>query len=88
LEVSFSLFNQYGSKFFYCPQSTSIRHHKNEYPPGEYVGSVEIPGNFLAPGNYTITAGIHQPNIQLFDGRQHVIGFQIVECGSQHYAFG
>jgi lipopolysaccharide transport system ATP-binding protein len=87
LEVSFSLFNQCGSKIFYCPQSTSIHHYKNEYPPGEYVGSVEIPGNFLAPGSYTITAGIHQPNIQLFDGRQHVIGFQIVECGSQHYAF-
>ncbi len=88
LEVSFSLFNQYGSKIFYCPQSSSIHQHENEYPPGEYVGSVAIPGNFLAPGNYTISAGIHQPNIQLFDGRQHIIGFQIVECGSQHYAFG
>jgi len=87
LEVSFSLFNQYGSKIFYCPQSGSIHQHENEYPHGEYVGSVAIPGNFLAPGNYTISAGIHKPNIQLFDGRQHVIGFQIVECGSQHYAF-
>ena len=35
-----------------------------------------------------ISAGIHQPNIHLFDGRQHVIGFQIIECGSRHYAFG
>ena len=87
LEISFSLFNQYGSKIFYCPQSNSNNNIEKQIVKGKYVGEVTIPGNFLTPGNYSISAGIHQPNIEVFDARKHVIAFQIVESGSNLYAF-
>jgi len=77
LTVSFSLFNSQGLKLFYCPHTNSI--------PGEYASEVTIPGMFLVPGTYYISAGIHIPNIHLFDLKEEVLRFEIVETGSQNY---
>ncbi len=51
------------------------------------MAKVMIPGNFLAPGYYTINAGIHCSNIQIFDYKQHVIRFRIIESESGYSAF-
>ncbi|WP_347159313.1 polysaccharide ABC transporter ATP-binding protein [Pontibacter chitinilyticus] len=76
LTVSFSVFNSNGSKVFYCP-------HTNDRS-GEFEAEVTIPGMFLVPGRYYISAGIHIPNIQMFDLKEEALGFEIVETGSKH----
>ncbi len=87
LEVSFSLFDRYGSKIFYSGLSKSKNGSNLDHEPGHYVATVNIPERFLAPGIYTITAGLHRPNVEVFDRRDNVIGFSVVESGSEDYRY-
>lgn len=89
LEVSFSLFDRNGSKVFYSGLSKSRNDAMplQDHEPGHYVATVEIPAEFLAPGTYTITVGLHQPNVFLFDRRDHILQFSVVETGSSDYMY-
>jgi lipopolysaccharide transport system ATP-binding protein len=87
LEVSFSLFDRNGAKIFYSGTSKSKSIVGQDYEPGHYIAAATIPSEFLAPGVYTITAGLHQPNVCLFDRRDHVIQFRVVEAGSPDYRY-
>jgi lipopolysaccharide transport system ATP-binding protein len=80
LEVSFSVFDKNFSKIFYSGKTieSSI--------PGKYAAEAKIPALFLAPGPYTVTAAIHQPNIQLFDRLESVTSFSILD-DSTNYKF-
>ena len=87
LEVSLSLYDANGSKVF----GSSLSNSKPDcfyHDPGRYVATAAIPGNFLAPGTYSITTGLHQPNIRFLDLRQQVIGFSVHETGSDEYRHG
>jgi lipopolysaccharide transport system ATP-binding protein len=84
LEVSFSVWNQHGAKVFYCARSLS---EGNVNDPGVYRSNVKIPGMFLAPGSYTITAGLHIPNVAMFDYLDHRIAFRMEETGSPFYSY-
>ncbi len=84
LEVSFTVWNQHGQKVFYCPRSISEGHVSE---PGVYRSDVRIPGMFLAPGTYTITAGLHIPNVKMYDYIDHRVAFRVEETGSPLYAF-
>lgn len=44
-----------------------------------------IPANTLTPGTYLITAGIHMPNVHIYDQIEHAIQFTISDNGS-HFA--
>ncbi|MCX8125371.1 MAG: Wzt carbohydrate-binding domain-containing protein, partial [Spirochaetes bacterium] len=89
LEVSFSLFNSNGSKVFYSALSKSRNRDSSvqNHEPGHYVAKVNIPGEFIAPGTYFLTVGLHQPNVRLFDRRDHVIEFRVVETGFSDYRY-
>jgi lipopolysaccharide transport system ATP-binding protein len=87
LDIGLSVYNSQGTKIFFCPQSSGWQEEHEMYPAGTYRGEVTIPGGFLAPGYYTITVDIAQPNVQFFDLRRHIIGFQIIESGSLHYKY-
>ncbi len=87
LEVSFSLFDRYGSIIFYTGLSKSKTVRNLDHEPGHYIVEVHIPKNFLAPGIYSIAIALHQPNIRFFDQRDHVIGFSVVETGSEDYKY-
>jgi len=87
LEASFGLFDRNGSKVFYSGNSKSKTRNNLNHKPGYHIAEARIPANFLAPGMYTITAGLHQPNVHLFDRREHVVGFTVVETGSADYKY-
>jgi lipopolysaccharide transport system ATP-binding protein len=87
LEVSFSLFDKYGSFIFYSGISKSPNFINRDHQPGHYIAEVYIPPEFLAPGIYTLTIGLDQPNIYLFDLRDNVIGFSVVDSGSREYLY-
>lgn len=87
LEVSFSLFDKHGSFIFYSGISKSPNFINRDHKPGHYIAEAYIPPNFLAPGIYTLTIGLDQPNIDLFDLRDNVIGFSVVDSGSREYLY-
>src|SRR5574341_787037 len=87
LEVSYSLFDRHGSKIFYSGLSKSKTLLNQDHEPGGYIAKVYVPPQFLAPGTYTITAGLHQPGIRLFDRRDNAIGFVVTETGSEDYRY-
>ena len=49
--------------------------------------SLHVPAHFLSPGIYTISLGIHQPFIELFDKLDDFLTFEISETGSNRWAF-
>jgi len=52
-------------------------------PPGRYQLRVALPREFLAPDVYTVTIGVHRPNVEWLDLHEHVLTFTVEETGSQ-----
>ena len=50
---------------------------------GTFEVYVEIPGSSLVPNNYTISAGIHIPNVKIIQYIEAIIHFTIEETGSR-----
>ena len=84
LEVSFSLFDQQGSKIFYSGTSKNSSKNERFYQAGHYISEVKVPSNFLVPGVYRITIGLHQPNIHIFDKKENIIGISIIDSSITH----
>lgn len=82
LEISFSLFDRQGAKIF--NSGTPRKSLKSKYicQAGHYISEVKIPPNFLAPGLYTITIGLYQPNVYVFDKKENIIIFSVVDSKS------
>lgn len=87
LEVSFILYDKQGAYIFYSSTFKSPNPINKDHQSGSYVAEVNVPSNFLAPGIYSITIGLAQPNIFLFDKRDNVIGFSVIDSGSQEYLY-
>ncbi len=51
-------------------------------PVGEHAFLVPVKGNFLAPEMYSLTVGLHRPNQEVYDTREHALNFRIEESGS------
>jgi lipopolysaccharide transport system ATP-binding protein len=58
-----------------------------ELPPGEHTFFVPVRGNFLAPGLYSLTAGLQRPNQEIYDLREHAINFRVDESGSDMWQY-
>ena len=52
------------------------------FTPGLHTFEVPIRERFLAPGNYTVSIGVHRPNVELFDAQENSTAFAIEEVGS------
>jgi lipopolysaccharide transport system ATP-binding protein len=88
LEVGFELHDRYGSLVFFSEASkNNPALNESRHDAGTYVARIQIPPSFIAPGNYTISISLHRPNIEVFDHRDNVIGFDIVETGSGAYRY-
>lgn len=87
LEVSFSLYDKHNCHIFYSSTFKSPNPINNNHQPGHYIAEADFPSNFMAPGIYTVTVVLAQPNIYLFDKRDNIIGFSIVDSGSREYLY-
>lgn len=87
LRLGFSVYSKSGMKILYDSQPvnnlTGARKSNSPY----FTVEVKIPGMFLAPGSYYINAALHIENVQLFDYQENVIGFNIIESGSNIHKF-
>ena len=54
---------------------------------GVHTAQVNIPGYFLTPGSYFINASAQIENIQLFDFKEGIIHFDIIESGTSLHKF-
>lgn len=75
--VGFSIYTGGGLKLFYNA-------HRIEKTGNEKYKllEAEIPGMFITPGTYFINASLLIENAQLFDYKENVLGFEVIESGS------
>ena len=86
-EVAFVLYDRNGSLIFFSGTAKKQALSPRDLEPGRYVAEVVLPPKFLAPGSYTITAIIHQPNVRYLDKRDAVLSISIVDSGSDDYRY-
>ncbi len=79
--LGIGIYTRTGTKIFY----NSVRLEDlmgKEAGPGTHEASVEIPGMFLAPGDFHVNISIQIENVQLFDFKENPLSFSIIESGS------
>ncbi len=82
MSIAFSIYSRNGTKILYSSSRIEDLLQSIEPKEGLRSASVEIPGMFLAPGEYFINASLQIENIQLFDLKESALGFTIIESGS------
>ncbi|MCE9590107.1 MAG: ABC transporter ATP-binding protein [Planctomycetes bacterium] len=85
LEVSIDVFDRNGAKVFYS--STRRPPTGDTFEPGRYRSRVRIPGKFLIPNHYWISAAMLVPNVRFVDQRERAVSVQIVDNGSDLHRF-
>lgn len=81
LSTAFSIYTKTGAKVFYS--SARLENIDPEYFKKESINAeVNVPAMFLSPGNYYISSALQLENIELFDYRENVLQFEIIESGS------
>lgn len=81
IDAGIAVFNFSGNKVFFSARHTSEPSDQFS-TPGYYRSLIKVPGFFLTPGFYSISAGLDVPNVQIFDQRVHAVSFQVCETGS------
>lgn len=87
LNLAVSLYDNHGSHIFYSSLSKSPSPITQNHQPGHYVAEVDFPKDFMAPGTYTIRSVLYQGSDYVFDSRDNVIGFSVVDSGSREYIY-
>lgn len=82
MSIAFSVYSGSGTKVFYSSSRIDELLTEDSHRTGSFSADVEIPGMFLAPGNYYINASMQIENVQLFDFRENALSFTIAESGS------
>jgi lipopolysaccharide transport system ATP-binding protein len=85
-DLTIRINNQVGVPIFSASVSQKINLSK-AFKIGKNRFSLHIPSHFLSPGIYTVSLGIHQPFIELFDKLDDFLTFEISETGSNRWAF-
>ena len=85
LEITFDVIDRHGRKVFVATsQHASARGGTN----GLFVATAGIPARLLAPGDYYVTASLHQPNVFLYDEIDGFVHFTILADAPVHYRYG
>jgi lipopolysaccharide transport system ATP-binding protein len=84
VEVSVRFSNSLDQPLFTTNLSDSRQH--TLLAPGTHSFLIMIPG-FLAPDRYTVTVGIHRPNIEILDYHQRILVFDVEETGTYMWQY-
>ncbi len=77
--------NSHGQTLFtlaYSHSSSSL-----DWKPGRHSLRIRIPGNFLAPDTYSLTVGLHRPNVEVFALYENLLAFKVEESGSHFWIY-
>jgi lipopolysaccharide transport system ATP-binding protein len=56
--------------------------------PGEYEAELTVPGDYLAPGEYSVDAILLQPHVRFLDTQRQVVGFRLLHTSPRTEAMG
>lgn len=87
MSIAFSVYSGNGTKIFYSSARIEDLLEPDESRCGTHRHSAEIPGMFLAPGEYFVNISLQIENIQLFDFKESALRFTIVESGTNLHKF-
>lgn len=82
MSVGFAVYSRRGTKVFYSSKRVDDIATDESARTGNYTFSAEVPGMFLAPGDYYVNVSIQIENVQLFDSKEGVVSFTVIESGS------
>lgn len=81
LDIGFRIDNSLKIPIFTCNMSQAMG-RSDLLTVGENAFLVPVKGNFLAPDLYSLTVGLHRPNQEIYEMREHALSFRIEESGS------
>jgi lipopolysaccharide transport system ATP-binding protein len=81
VEVSLRVDNATGQPIF-TTNLSDAQNHLPRFTKGEHTFEIDIPGHFLAPDRYSISIGVHRPNIEVLDMQPNAMCFDVEEVGS------
>jgi lipopolysaccharide transport system ATP-binding protein len=81
VEVSMRVDNASGQAIF--TTNLSDLQPLPKFTVGYHTYQLHIPGNFLAPDRYSVTVGVHRPNVEVYDIQPNALCFDVDEIGSQ-----
>ncbi len=85
LSIAFAVYSKNGTKIFYSSEILDNFLKEYDDKTGLHTAEVKIPGYFLTPGSYFVNASLQIENIQLFDFKDGVIHFDVIEsCTGLH----
>lgn len=87
LSIAFAIYSNNGTKVFYSSVNVDDLMENVDNKTGVHTAQVNIPGYFLTPGSYFINASAQIENIQLFDFKEGIIHFDIIESGTSLHKF-
>jgi lipopolysaccharide transport system ATP-binding protein len=86
VEFSARIHNGLGQALFTSNISQSLAGFPR-LEPGRHTLAVTIPANFLAPGSYLLSLGIHRPNVELLAYHESLLAFEVEESGSDMWIY-
>ncbi len=69
--------------------SLAYSHSSNnlDWKVGKHTFLIRVPGNFLAPGGYSLSVGIHRPNVEMLAHHENLLAFKVEESGSDFWQY-
>jgi hypothetical protein len=84
LELTFVLIDSRGRTVFVSTEKRPCEDERGH----NYRAIIKIPGRFLAPGRYSVTAILHRPNVEIYDSVADLVTFNVITNNPDHYRFG
>jgi lipopolysaccharide transport system ATP-binding protein len=85
-QIAINFFNKEGVAVLTTAHSDAARQYVT-VKPGRHCFRASIPGNFLAPDNYSLRVVAHSPHVQLHDLVENLVSFRIEDVGSLRSIF-
>ncbi len=85
-DIGIRFYNSLGYPLFTTSLTDTFGDDFN-FGPGDHQFMITVPGLFLAPGLYSLTIGIHRPNIETFEYHDHALRFIVEETGSNQWRY-
>ena len=81
-QIGIRVYSSVGLVVFYTADTDADGVNAQSRQPGHYKSTISIPGNFLAPGIYSIFVAAHCPSRNVYEVIEQTISFEVATSGS------
>ena len=86
LEIAFSVLNFKRELLFYSSNAMA-RPEVSVETAGTHEITAVIPATLMLPGRYSVNLALHRPNVETYDFREQVLGFEVISADAQYQGF-